>query len=209
MRKIFILITSLFIASCGFHGMYLDEDNNTSYAPDLAAIRIQKDRDHLGQELRNNLYDLLNPDYIKSDPKYFLVLRLTKNMGGTYITNTGASGRNRVTLNITYELKNLDNAMVISRGTTSVFDNYDVTTNRYGTYVTDDNVSLNLTEIAAQNIRNALVNDLIEVRKRCAGEIADDIYDEQMVDDERGNKIKKFVKREFVCPFTSDKKAAK
>jgi hypothetical protein len=211
MRKFFCLIFLLNFASCGFQTIYRDEVNNTSYSDDLAAIRIQKERDHLNQELKNNLYDLLNPDSIKVEPKYLLVVRATKLMSGSFITQTGASGRNRITLDVFYELKNLENAMTISRGKTAVFDNYDVNTNRYGTYVTDETVQLNLTKIAAQNIRNILVNDLIEVKKKCAGvESNDEVYDEVMVEDERKNMVKQYVKREFVCPFVKlDKKPAK
>jgi hypothetical protein len=42
-----------------------------------------------------------------------------------------------------------------------------VTTNRYATYKTGVFVENNLTKIAAQNIRNSIVNDLVELRRRC------------------------------------------
>ena len=160
-----LLALSLF--SCGFNVIYKDDDILASNAHELALIRIKKDRDHLSQELKNSLYDLLNPDYIKTEPKYFLILKVTKSVFPTFITTTGASGRNRITLDIRYELKNLETSATISSGSTSVNDNYDVSTNRYGTYTADEYVSLNLTKIAAQNIRNSLVNDLIEARKEC------------------------------------------
>jgi hypothetical protein len=73
----------------------------------------------------------------------------------------------KITLKINYELKNLATATTISAGSTSVNDNYDVSSNRYGTYSAENYVRTNLTKIAAQNIRNSLVNDLIEVQKKC------------------------------------------
>ncbi|MBM3579903.1 MAG: hypothetical protein FJX34_03940 [Alphaproteobacteria bacterium] len=182
MRRFFCLITFLSLFSCGFQVIYRDEENNFSYAEDLAAIRIKKDRDHLSQELKNNLYDLLNPDYIKTEPKYFLIIRAEKTVGSTFTTQTGASGRNRITINVSYELKNLDSAEIISKGTTSVNDSYDVSTNRYGTYVADDTVQLNLTKIAAQNLRNLLVNDFIEIKKKCEGKVK--------------------TEEDFICPLT-------
>lgn len=167
-RNFFILIISLNIFSCGFQVIYRDkeENSNVSYEAQLASIRIKKDRTRLAQELKNNLYDTLNPDNIKAEPKYFLTLVTTKTTSGTFITLTGASGRNKVTLNITYKLQDLETAEEISHGTTTVNDNYDVTPNRYGTYTAENYVTSNLTKIAAQNLRNSLVNDLIEMKKK-------------------------------------------
>ena len=233
MRNFFCLILLASFCSCGFQIIYRDGDNKFSYAEDLASIRIKKDRDHLSQELKNNLYDLLNPDYIKSEPKYFLILRASKSVSGALITQTGASGRNRVNIDVLYELKNLENGAIISRGTTAVNDSYDVSTNRYGTYVADDTVRLNLTKIAAQNIRNALVNDFIEVKKKCAektknaeNEAVEEAKEEpkeelmyDRADDVRGDdksdeqKIRKEnrewgseTKQKFICPFTESVK---
>ncbi len=213
MRKFLALLSVLSLFSCGFQIIYRDEENNFSYAEDLAAIRIQKDRTRLAQELKNNLYDILNPDYIKVEPKYFLVMRVGRSISGTFITQTGASGRNRVAVDVHYELRNLENGMTISKGVTSVNDNYDVSSNRYATFVSDESVQLNLTKIAAQNIRNAIVNDFIEARKKCSGDVGekdDTSYDEEMIEDERGNLIKNYVARKFVCPFSElENQAAK
>jgi hypothetical protein len=167
-KKLFIFILASNIFSCGFQVIYRDkeENSNISYEAQLASIRIKKDRTRLAQELKNNLYDTLNPDNLKEEPKYFLTLVTTKTISGTFVTLTGASGRNKVTLNVTYTLQNVETGEEVSHGTTSVNDNYDVTTNRYGTYTAENYVLSNLTKIAAQNLRNSLVNDLIEMKKK-------------------------------------------
>jgi len=131
----------------------------------LASIRIQKDSGRLTQELRNAVKDALNPDYIESEPKYVLSMSLVKGIAGTFITSTGASGRNKVTLTIEYRLYDAINGRILSVGMTTLNDNYDVQTNRYGTYVAEEYVSSNLAKVAASNIRNLLVNDLIEIKK--------------------------------------------
>ncbi|MBU6140586.1 MAG: hypothetical protein KGP29_03390 [Proteobacteria bacterium] len=219
MRNFFCLIILLGLFSCGFQVIYRNEVNSFSYSEDLASIRIKKDRNHLSQELKNNLYDLLNPDYIKAEPKYFLILRTSKTISGTLITQTGASGRNKITIEVSYDLKNLENNAIISRGITSVNDSYDVSTNRYGTYVSEETVENNLTKIAAQNIRNAIVNDFIEVKKKCSGEmkVEDEEYEiKEAFDDSKygngkGGQIDpmatqmKVIKEKFVCPFVVEK----
>ena len=167
-KKIFFIpLICLLISSCGFRVIYRegDAENNSSYEQELATIRIQKDSGRLTQELRNALKDTFNPDYIDVEPKYILSLDMTKSVGGTFITSTGASGRNRVTLTINYTLKDAKTGDIVSIGSTVVNDNYDVQTNRYGTYVAEDYVRSNLVKIAAINIRNLLVNDLIELKK--------------------------------------------
>jgi hypothetical protein len=188
LKKTFGILLILAFSACDFQVIYKEKVKGVgiTYVKDLSAIRIKKDRTKLGQELKNNLYDAINPDYIKSEPKYFLILTAKSAIRSTFTTFTGASGRNRVTLDVTYTLKNLDNAITISSGTTSVNENYDVTTNRYATYSAEQYILTNLTKIAAQNIRNSLVNDFIETRKKCEGTT-------KSAEDEK-----------FVCPFTEE-----
>jgi hypothetical protein len=167
LRKTLITAILLSLFSCGFQVIYRDGENKNSYENSLAAIRIKKDRSKIDQQLKNNLYDLLNPDSLDVSAKYFLILSIEELVSPTFITVTGASGRNKITLEVSYILKNLETAATISKGSTSVNDNYNVTENRYGTYVGDEYLRNNLTKIAAQSIRNSLVNDLIEAKKEC------------------------------------------
>ena len=188
LKRTFAILLVLTFAACDFQVIYKEKVRGVgvTYAQDLSAIRIEKNRTKLNQDLKNNLYDVLNPDYIKSEPKYFLILTSKSTVSSTFTTFTGASGRNRVTLDATYTLKNLENAVTISSGTTSVNDNYDVTTNRYGSHTAEQYILTNLTKVAAQNIRNSLVNDFIEARKKCEGLV-------KLKEDEK-----------FVCPFTDE-----
>jgi len=170
MLRIFCITILLTLSSCGFHVIYDTQDTFT-HTEDLAAIRIKKDRDRTSQLLKNNLYDFLNPDALNVEPKYFLSLKVDKSVVPTFITLTGASGRNKVILNVGYQLKSLETGAVISSGRSMVNDSYDVSTNRYATSVSDETVAANLTKVAAQEIRNSLVNDFIEVRKKCDGSV--------------------------------------
>lgn len=169
LKKTLSTVLLLTICSCGFQVIYKERGNESdiSYVKELAAIKIKKDRDRVSQELKNNLYDLLNPDYVKTEPKYFLILTNSESISPTFITSTGSSGRNKITLNASYILRDLNSAAIIATGTTSVNDNYDLSTSRFGTYTAENYIRNNLTKLAAQNIRNSLVNDLIEMKKKC------------------------------------------
>ena len=161
-----ILILLLSLSNCGFQVIYKENNAEIPYQQELAAIKIKKDRTRTDQEVKNNLYDLLNPEYLKVEPKYFLVLTTQNSYLSTFTTSTGSSGRNKVFLNINYELKSLETGDTISSGSVSLNDNYDVEANRFGTYTAEAYTKSNLTKVAAQNIRNALVNDLIEVKRK-------------------------------------------
>lgn len=166
-----LVITLLIIiatSSCGFKVIYKENDNSSkdSYVNELASIRIKKDRDQLSQKLKNNLYDILNPNYIEIEPKYLLILSIKESNTPTFITLSGSSGRNKITITVDYQLKRLEDAKLIASGSTSVNDNYDISDNRYGTYTIEEYTKTNLTKLVAQNIRNSLVNDLTEESKK-------------------------------------------
>ena len=163
-----LLLLLIFLSSsCGFQVIYKDQEKTDSFAAELAAIRIKKERSTLDLQLKNNLYDVLNPDYLKIEPRYFLELKINTNTGWSYITSTGAAGRKRVTMNVSYILKDLKTMQAISEGKTDANDNFDVSENRYGTEVAEDYIKQNITKIIAQNIRNSIVNDLIELKRNC------------------------------------------
>jgi hypothetical protein len=162
-----IIFFSLFLlCSCGFEVIYKNHESPTSLAYTLASIKIEKKRSQLDWELQNSLYNLLNPDKINIPAKYLLTLTTTTTIGSTYITNTGASGRNRITINVNYTLTNLEKNQTISSGSTIASDNYDVSINRFGTFVAEEYVRNNILKMISNNLRNALVNDFVLLFKK-------------------------------------------
>lgn len=165
LKRFIFLAIFISLPACGFKAVYNDSKTAQQYEEDLASIRIKKNRTQIDQTIKNHLYDLLNPRLLDSEAKYILLLETKVSTSSTYTTDTGASGRNKVNLQINYTLKDLETAQTIGSGSTLVNDNYDITENRFGTYSADQYVTTNLTQIAAQNIRNSLVNDIIEKNK--------------------------------------------
>lgn len=166
MKRIIIFVTLFALFSCDFQVIYKDQFDNSSLAHNLASIRIQKNRNQLAQKLKSNLYDVLNPDAIKAEAEFFLELKINTSITQTFTTATGASGRNRVNIDVNYVLKKISNAHIISQGSARAYDSFDVTANRYGTYTAEEYVKENLTKIIAQDIRNSIVNDFIENNRK-------------------------------------------
>jgi hypothetical protein len=161
-----ILFFLFLLNSCGFEVIYKDHNLPNSLAYQLASIKIEKKRTQLDFELQNSLYNLLNPDKLDITPKYLLILKTDNYASSTYMTSTGASGRNRIIIHTTYTLKNLANNQVLSSGETTASDNYDVSSNRFGTTVVEDYVKNNVLQIISTNLRNALVNDFVQFAKK-------------------------------------------
>ena len=159
-----ILLTTLFCA-CGFHPIYQKDNQiskqSQSYSQELAAIKILIPRNKLNQDLKNNLEKILNPTDIKTDPKYLLSITLNKTLTSTFITATGSSGRNKVILVATYTLKDLNTDKTIATSTVTVKDDFDVEGKRFANYVTEEAIASNLTLIIAKDIRNLIVNDIV------------------------------------------------
>ena len=169
-KKYFLFILFCALSSCGFHAIYNgDNISNSSsnaeskaedYKQKLAAITIKSQKKHIDQKLKNNLEELLNPYNIKTEPRYILTTSLTKSLGGTFTTSSGAVGRNRLILNVTYDLKDLNSGETVSFGTVIAKDDFDVSTTRFANYTAEEAIEINLTKIVAGNIRDRLVNDL-------------------------------------------------
>ena len=165
-NSIFLLIISIFLCSCGLQVVYKERKDDVSYTDELAAIRIKKEHDSLNQKLKNNLYDMFGVGLSeKIEPKYLLIPKISKTIQSTFTTITGASGRNLISLEISYELKNLNDASTISTGSTMVNDSYDISNNRFGTITAEDYVITTLIKVASRNLRNMIINDINEFKK--------------------------------------------
>jgi hypothetical protein len=161
-----VFIALFLLCGCGFEVIYKDHELPTSLAYQLASIKIEKKLTQLDWELQNSLYSLLNPDKLDIPAKYLLILQTTTTTSSTYITSTGAAGRNRITITTNYTLQNLETNQIVGSGSTTASDNYDISINRFGTVVTEEYVRNNILKIISNNLRNALVGDFITLSKK-------------------------------------------
>ncbi|MFT5703863.1 MAG: hypothetical protein ACJAZX_000206 [Rickettsiales bacterium] len=156
------MLTSL--SSCGFHTIYSDNkisSKSKAYNEELASIKVEISRSKLNQDLKNNLEDILNPNNIQESPKYSINIILNKSITPTFINSFGSSGRNKVTLDANYRLKDLITGLIIATGNATANDDFDVEDKRFANYITEQSIASNLTLIIAQNIRNLLINDIV------------------------------------------------
>lgn len=166
--KVILTILILNLATnCGFTPIYKNSslENGINYEEKLAAIKFQTKRKRINQKLRINLEKNLNPKKIITDKKYLLEIDLEKSIHGTIINRTGSSGRNKVILTANYQLTRISDGEIISKGFTRANDDFDVEDKRFANYTLQEQIELNLTDLIAQNIRNSLINDLLNESK--------------------------------------------
>lgn len=169
-KKILNLITIiLLVANCGFQIAKQDyentENNNDtkrkfSYQEELSKIVVQKHHSRLHQVLSNHLYQSLNSGKKTNKARYLLVVNLQNNKIGTFITSSGAVGRNKITLEAEYSLKEISTNIIIASGNVKASDNYNISENRFGTYTAEQEIAENLTKIVSNNLVDSLINDL-------------------------------------------------
>lgn len=166
MKFVKIILSVLFLISlsnCGFQPVYYQktyDEPQINYEEKLAAIQISTKRQRIDQKLRDNLGKILNPNQLQADKKYLLDIELKKSIIGTLINPSGSVGRNKVTLIVNYKLIRISDDKLISTGTASAKDDFNVEEKRFANYITEEEMELNLTQLIAQNIRNNLINDL-------------------------------------------------
>lgn len=164
-----LILLSFYLWSCGLQPIYQTSQKLTNkdydYRQDLATISVKVDRKKLNQDLKNHLEKVLNPNEIKVDAKYLLTVTLQKSITSTFTNYTGSSGRNKVILTANYRLQDLNNNQIISTGTTNVSNDFNVESKKFANYTAEDSIATNLTVIIAKNIRDLLINDIINNHK--------------------------------------------
>jgi LPS-assembly lipoprotein len=160
-KLLFITLSLNLLVGCGFQPIYkTNVKNGTNYENELAAIQIKGVQKRIHQKLKNNLEDTLNPNNIKVRKKYILSIKIQKSISATLINPTGSSGRNKVTLTATYDLKTIDSKEIIASGNAIAKDDYNIASKKFANYITQEEMELNITKLIALNIRDLLINDL-------------------------------------------------
>jgi LPS-assembly lipoprotein len=123
---------SLVLAACGFEPVYGSREGVETTA-EMASIKINPIEERLGQMLRNNLLDSMNPRGEPSQVKYRLETEISEVKQELAVRKSELATRSNMNLTARYRLFDVSrNAFVMTRMST-VTASYNLLTNEFAT----------------------------------------------------------------------------
>ncbi len=155
MKKSAILLLVFILCSCGFTPLYKQTKINGTYSSyavsEMSKIRISAISDRFGQELRNELIDLLTPKGIPVSPVYRLDVKLDKkNVFQQAMRNDVTATSERIEYLVSYKMFSGNTQLL--QGDSIAFVSYDILTNPYSTTTAQKKAESDGAKILANDI---------------------------------------------------------
>ena len=161
MKKFCILICFLFVVACGFEPLYVQRKNNglwyfggdfdVSITSELAKIKVEPIADRFGQQVRNQLLDVLTPLGQPDKPKYLLYVYLrAKDIDQQAMRRDITATRERVRYVVEYSLDSSTETLL--KGDSIAFVSYDILANPYSTTMAQKKTEADAAKIIANDI---------------------------------------------------------
>ncbi|MFQ5985071.1 MAG: LPS assembly lipoprotein LptE [Alphaproteobacteria bacterium] len=143
------------IAACGFHPLY-GGPAGADTAQALAAITIDPIPDRIGQILRNDLVDRLNPHGLPAHPAYRLKINVAKATSPLAITTEAEVTRFKLTLKAHFALIDLDSGETVYSARTRAVGSYDVVSSDFATLVAEQDTTHRAARAVSEQIMTLL-----------------------------------------------------
>lgn len=129
---LFCAMTGAVLAGCGFEPVYGTRQGVETTA-EMASIRVDPIEERVGQLLRNNLLDSLNPRGEPAQIKYRLLTQVTESKQELAIRKSELATRSNLNLTATYRLYDVDRKAYVMTRTSTVAASYNLLTNEFAT----------------------------------------------------------------------------
>ena len=149
------------MCGCGFEPLYVEKKHSngwyyggefdTSISQEMAAVSVEPIEGRFGQQLRNNLYDLLTPKGTPKTPKYRLRVSLaSKNVSDQALRSDITATRKLVTYRVSYVMT--QDADQLFQGDSVAYVSYDILANPYSTTMAQRKGDEDAAQIIANDI---------------------------------------------------------
>ena len=163
MKKIILITLMFFIFGCGFEPLYVQKKENnlwyfsgkfdTSITFEMAQIKIMNIADRFGQQVRNDLLDMLTPKGAPKNPKYWLYVDLQeKEISQQALRKDITATRERVKYSVVYRLIDIESGENVVNGDSIAFVSYDILANPYSTTMAKKKTEEDAAKIIANDI---------------------------------------------------------
>lgn len=160
MKKIGLFLCVLFFSACGFEPLYVQQksgnlwfggDYDASITKEMAQIKVEPIGERFGQQVRNQLLDVLTPLGQPKKPKYRLYVFLqTKDIDQQAMRKDITATRERVKYTVVYHLDSENETLV--NGDSIAFVSYDILANPYSTTMAQKKTEADAAKIVANDI---------------------------------------------------------
>lgn len=162
-------------AACGFQPMYqggydgegASATGSTNLA-ELSQVQIAPMRERLGQQLHNELRDLMNPNGQPGDPAYRLRIELDDSERETNLRDDAIATRIVRRLRARWQLEDAGTGRPVFAGTSRSFNSYDVVDQPYATLTAKRDAAERGVKQIARNIHARVAAYLARPRETAA-----------------------------------------
>ena len=138
MRMIALTLLALTLTACGFEPLHSREYRARQEA-DLSAIEVQVDNSRLGQLLKAEITDGVNPDYQRAEKLYRLKVNLAEREIYLFINPDGTSSRGDIEYRSTYRVSRIVDGKVLHTGRINRVSSYNMSDRAdYASYVSEE-----------------------------------------------------------------------
>ena len=166
-----ILFTLIALNACGFtpvHGTAAHQ----SMQVNLSTVQIDVDGSRVGQLLKAEIQDQVNPATQQAQKKYSLKIAFSETESPVFINPDGTSGRGDLQFLSSYTLTRLSDGIVIGRGTIQRVSSYNTSINAdYASFVSQEDARRRAILELAQDYKLRLTNLLPTLNDPHAGEV--------------------------------------
>lgn len=120
------------LASCGFEPLYARHESGSTVA-DMAATKIDRIEDRVGQQLRNFLLDRLNPRGRPAKNLYTLSVKLTEIRQDLAIRKDETATRANLIMSATYDLVEIESGDRLLHAISTVTTSFNIVKSDFGT----------------------------------------------------------------------------
>lgn len=159
MKRSLILCALIALSACGFEPMYSREYQQRTIEGELAAIEVRTPKGILGELLRAEIEDAVNPEYLNVQPRYRLTIELVEEDIPLFINLDGTSNRGEIRYNSTYHLMRLADNVVVHTGNVLRISSYNSSqTADYAAFVSREDAKKRAILELAQDYKLRLAN---------------------------------------------------
>ncbi len=152
-----LTIAVLLMAACGFQPLYGPTDTKEGVLNDLAAVKVNVIADRVGQQLRNELEDLLTPRGQPSKAAYVLRVTLRETITEAAVERTGLATRENLRLDASFTLTEVATGAVLLTDRSSATSSYNILDEApFSTLTSENDARRRNAKRLAENIRTRL-----------------------------------------------------